>query len=689
MADRDELQPGATQPDATQPDAVEIRDDQIRGRLGGVASGIEVGELEMARANVERVVGRRRTRRRLAGALASAAVVIGAATAVVVTVGDDEPIRLATTDDTLPAEPDTAPDDSVDSPLPTLALPIVDGRAVEVIDGAATTVSVAGASGAPEYGEWIVPWEDGFLVGSMSFPPQPLPEALPEEIAALFPQEVRDLFGGDLPDTIAEATERLSEAGLLDEVSEIIQNNPEASEAVYGVPAGEPTLDVRFTVDGTTWEPREVVLPPGVTYVSTMTAVGDRLVAVYSVFDPLTGAPLDGTITVAATTDLTNWTVQEMVVPTPDGLPEGITASVFAQGLVANDNGWVVSVYSSIDADPYTLLPADFRSEIDAGNGFGMSTDDIGMTVEYDFGPDGSDPAGTRTFTWDELGVSPDVARLFANQSHAPTLWAASWDGQPAPTDAPQAGGQIVPTAAGFVQWSDQTWFSPDGVTWTPSPLPDDVAWVSGAFNVDGGLILLSSTDAGETLVHRVDHRGENAVLLDVPLPDASSLSPNGPFGGSVTSGVVVSVEAPIAPEQQLSVEFDGFRLTVLQPAFVFEVIDLATGEVVVSERPLGGPNEADSNVVYDEAGVTVTDPATGEVLIVFPPDVMEAAERAYYERRPGEYNPDFWLLASTDGQRFLVDDIEDATNGPTTVATNGSRLLLQSGNTWTVYDLA
>ncbi len=119
-----------------------------------------------------------------------------------------------------------------------------------------------------EYGEWIVPWEDGFLVGSMAYQPQPLPDELPEEVVALFPQEVIDLFGGDLPATISEATEQLSEAGLLEVVSEIIQNNPAASEAIYGVETGPPTLDVRYTVDGITWEPREVVAPPGATYFS-------------------------------------------------------------------------------------------------------------------------------------------------------------------------------------------------------------------------------------------------------------------------------------------------------------------------------------------------------------------------------------------------------------------------------------
>lgn len=677
MADRDE----------SQSDGADIRPEEIRQRLDGVASGIDVGELEQARTNVDSAVGRRRTRKRLGAVLGAAAVVALAATTVVLTLGGDEPDMLATTDDTM--VPDIAPDDSADAPEPTLALPVATAQPVELIEGAARPGSTAGTNGAPEYGEWIVPWEEGFLVGSTSFPPQPLPDELPEEVVALFPQEVIDFFDGDLPDTIAEATEQLSEAGLLDVVSEVIRNNPAANDAIYGAPTEVPTLDVRFTVDGVNWEPREMVPPPGATFLSSVTAVDDRLSAVYSIVDPLTGNPIDGVITVATTPDLTTWTAQDIVVPPPGELPDDINWMVFAQGLVANDNGWVLSVFDSIDADPFALLPVDVRDEINSANGFGVSTDAIGITIEYDFDPDGNNPSETRTFTWDELGVAPEVAQLLSEQDYSPTLWTASWDGEPTPTDAPSVGGPIAATAAGFVQWTDQTWFSPDGITWTASPLPDDVSWVTGAFNFDGGLIVMSSTETGEPLVHRVDERGENAVLLDLPLPDAGSLSSTMPFGSLTTSGTVVAVDPPVAPEQQLSVEVDGYRLAVFQPQGIFEVTDVATGEVVVSENPLRQGAGDDSLITFDENGVTVIDPATGDVLVVFSQEVIDASQKEFFDEGGGEYNPDFWLLASLDGERFVVDDIDDPTDGPTALATNGTRLLLQSGTNWIIYDLA
>ena len=369
---------------------------EMRRRLDEVASVVDVGDLEVARADVGHRVGRRRTRRRI-GVTIGAVAVIAAATTAVLTVGGDEPDTLVTTDDTQVTA--SLPDDDVESPEPTLAVAPVT-PSVEVIDGVAQVGASAGSNGAPEYGEWSVPWEDGFLVGSTFFPPQPLPDELPEEVRALFPQEVLDLFDGGLPATISEATTMLSDAGLLDVVSEIIGNNPEAYDAIYGTPAEvTPTLDVRFTVDGTSWEPREMVLPPDATSFSGAAAVGDRLAVVYSVIDPLTGMPSGGRVVVATTTDLSTWTTQEIVLPSPGELPEGVNWSVFAQGLVANESGWVVPVYSSIDVDAYSLVPEDVRAGIDESRGVSVGTDSDGVTIESDFDENGERPGHPRRST--------------------------------------------------------------------------------------------------------------------------------------------------------------------------------------------------------------------------------------------------------------------------------------------------
>jgi hypothetical protein len=151
---------------------------------------------------------------------------------------------------------------------------------------------------------------------------------------------------------------------------------------------------------------------------------------------------------------------------------------------------------------------------------------------------------------------------------------------------------------------------------------------------------------------------------------------------------MIVSAMPPVPDSELLSVEVDGYRLTVRQPSGVFEVIDVATGDVIVSEIPFG-PGTDDGAIAFDQVGATVTDPDTGDVLVVFPQDVLDAAENRYFDDEGGDYNPDFWLVASLDGERFLIDDLDDdGANGPVSVASNGSRLLVQDGTDWLVYDL-
>jgi hypothetical protein len=246
----------------------------------------------------------------------------------------------------------------------------------------------------------------------------------------------------------------------------------------------------------------------------------------------------------------------------------------------------------------------------------------------------------------------------------------------------------MVATSAGFVLWTDQTWFSPDGVAWTASPLPSEATWVSGAFGVEGGLIVLSSTDAGGSVFHRVDARGGNAVQLDVGgLPDGS-LSSASWMPGSTTTGMVLAATPPVDPDDMLSLEVDGYRLTINSVNGIFDVADVATGETVVSAPLAPRSDDDEAPITVDEAGITVTDPETGDVLVVFSSEALDAAEREYFDGGGGEYTPDFWLIASLDGERFVVDDLDDADDGPMSVASNGSRLLVQAGRSWLTYDL-
>jgi hypothetical protein len=160
--------------------------------------------------------------------------------------------------------------------------------------------------------------------------------------------------------------------------------------------------------------------------------------------------------------------------------------------------------------------------------------------------------------------------------------------------------------------------------------------------------------------------------------------------------GVVLDAAEPGPPPPPLVVEADGHRLTIDNETGTAEVVALATDEVVAT-ADFGRRLDDDASIVFGSDGVTVTDPVTGAVIVVFPTDVLEAASRALYETEPmtepEEYRPDTWLLATLDGETFVLDDLDDGTGdsyvGGGTLAANGSRLLLQVAGSWVLYDLA
>ena len=342
--------------------------DDIRSGLHDAASTMDVGDLGAARADVHGIVHRRRMRTRVGAGLGVVALVVGGAVAFTALGQSDEPDMLVSADPIVPTD-STIPTDSVaDSapaaPTPTSTVPLV---APPRVPGAAVD--------APTETQFAFPWRDGFVAGSVLYPPQQLPAELPPEVVALFPQEVIDLFGGDLPATIDEATTMLSEAGLLDKVSEIISANPEVSAAIYGEPSTDPpTVDARFTTDGEAWETIEMTLPPGATYFDGLATADDRLAVMFNEQQtPVGQSP--SVVTVATTTDLVEWTTQEVTPPAlPVELSDGIRRSINGQGLVANDSGWAITVFDGVYLDVLELVPDDVRAKLDASDGgFGPS----------------------------------------------------------------------------------------------------------------------------------------------------------------------------------------------------------------------------------------------------------------------------------------------------------------------------
>jgi hypothetical protein len=662
-------------------------DDDLRARLHSAADAIEPGEMSLDRV---RATARRRSVRTRAGAVVGVVGLVAAGmVAVVATVDSGDPDTIVSADPSIPESPEStdAVDDTIATTLPELA---ARGVTVEVVQRPGVVGQAAGVGGAPQYGEWATPWRDGFIVGAQAFTPQPLPAELPEEVVALFPPEVVELFDGELPPTINEATTMLSEAGLLDEVTEILAANPAASDAIYSVRVDEdgPTLDVRFTTDGVTWEPIEMTLPPGATYLPAVTTVGDRLVVAYATIDPTNGTNPEGIVRVATTADLVTWDVQEVVTPPPPvTLPPGSGWSSDVAGFAANESGWVLSLYSGVNFNPEELLPAEVRAElIGAEMGYSMSTDETGVTIDRTVG----DTTETDSYTWDELGVAPEVAAYFGERTDEPTLWSSSWGATPTASGADTGYGQLVATSAGFLRIGEHAEFSADGNIWNVVDLPVEDAFISGSISFGGGAVLLVSDFSSGTELFRVDETGGSAVLLDV-----AGLPQQIQSGYSATSRNAIMIDAsePPPPPPPLVVEHDGHRLTIDNADQSIEIVDLATGELVGESNLRNLSAGGEGNVVFDEAGVTVTDPTTGEVLVTIPNEVLDAAIQ---EQRPPdmdvEYNPDFWLLATRDGERFLLDDLDDGA-GPESpmfgvLASNGSTVLAQIDEGWVVYDL-
>ncbi len=563
--------------------------DDLRSVLVGVASRIDVGDLDDARADVRHIVRRRRTRARVGGGLGVAALLIAGAVAFTALGGSNESSLRLSADPALVTDPAevTQPDQSTaPAPTPHPTVEVIQ-QPGEVVDG----------TGAPAESQFVFPWRDGFVAGSMVYAPQPLPAEFPEEIVALFPQAVVDLFAEDQPATISDAMTILSEAGLLDEVSAIISANPEASAAIYAEQSSEsPTIEARFTTDGGAWEPIEMTLPPGADFIGGVATAGDRAAVVFN--EPQTpDGPGSDTVAVATTTDLVNWAVQQFEPPSSlDEVPLGVRRSVSGQDLVANESGWAVTVFDSVDVDVLQLVPDDVRAKLEASDGgFGSSVDESGVSVQYST----TESAETEFYTWEELGVPLDVVPDLTNNEYRPQLWAATWDGVPAQSDLLSGSGQLLATPLGFLQWTDETLFSSDGLTWTASPLPDPDGAITGGFAFDGGVIVLSSDGSdGSVDLYRLDETGGSAQLIDVPgLPETFQSG----FGSWWAPGSALVVDAAVQT----------------------------------------GPRGEGEN-----------------------------------------YRPDFWLLASGDGVRFVVEDLDDAGGfgGPTDVLTNGDLVLAQVG---------
>lgn len=659
--------------------------DDIRQALGSLAGSIKPGDMETARTGVHDKLRRRRRRTRIVSSIGAAALLIGGVLAFVSFDNSDEPVTLVGVDSTTTTTIASAADETEETPATTepeassalSTQPASQSESAVVVSSQSTAIPSPDGAGA----QWAVPWRDGFLIIETVYEPQTLPEELPEDVVALFPEEVVELFADGLPPTVAEATEMLTQAGLLEIVTEIISSNPDASSAILGAPIGPPSMAASFTVDGTTWESVEMTLPDGIDGVQSVVSVGDRLAVLSdSRSDP--SGQVGGAL-IATTTDLATWTVQPIVgPPLPIELPSYVNRYVGVQSLVANESGWIVSIFESINVDVESLLPADVIDPTTAG-GFGYGTSDEGVEIYSE-----NQEEGPFRYTWEELGVPTDVVEVIQSaQSGGLQLWTATWDGTPVRSELDaQFDGSVLATDSGFLSLAEQRWFSDDGVAWTAVDLPG-VGYVSSSIRYDGGVVIVGTNKDGLSAVYRVDPRGESAEL--VSLPDLPKRIQNAELSIPSNGAIVFDANVPEVNTDPLVLRADGFELTISfdNDRDGFELRD-ASGEVVVSESSYPGDQLVDSSFRANADGWSILDPESGDVLVVFPTEVVE---EAWSEQSPPEqfdYDPEFWLLATPDGERFIVEQLAGGPEfGPTHIVVNGDTMLVGSGGEWSRYN--
>ena len=518
--------------------------------------------------------------------------------------------------------------------------------------------------------------------------------------AAASRQDVLDLIVPDLPMPIDEAFERISMAGHDDLIEAAFNESPEVMEALYGDP-GSANVELEFSTDGTDWEPIEVALPDGVSDISQLTTVGDRLVIVSQTYPMVAEQNCCASPEVAVHTsaDLTTWTSQVLPTSGRDDLPSSVMIHRWPSQIAVQGDRWMLALEGNIEVDVESLVSQEVRERMVAeGWGYGPSAD--GVTVEL-FGEE--DIIETIDFTWAELGVSPELADELSNGGHSVEIWTATWDGTPTvaanPYSETHPGGTVIALGSGFMTSGSNPAFSLDGSTWEPMPSAPADAWISAVLAVDDGVVAFADGPSGP-LTYRVD---ASLTWTPIEIPGAPERFYPA-FGNGRASGAVV-VDAGVfdMPEPEpveISVPAGDFTLVLNDgpSGQTYRVLDAAGGVVTTEtwsydqtseEFEETGPFEF---LRYEETGITALSPDDGSVLFeIGHNELSRAYDEAYGfdEQEMEEPEMDPWLLATADGTNWLIEQLDaDPMYWQIQTARNGSTVIVNAGGEWVAYEL-
>jgi hypothetical protein len=666
--------------------------DELRRTLNTIADDLA---LEPASPSAVMQRGATRRRRRRAALGGGTAVVTIALVGAVVANRDrgDDTLELSTPPaTTVPdvggdATADDAPETTVTTP-PTMP---------PIANDVGSTGSVVATAIGPQPGQTsqLLPWRDGFLSIGFQYEAQPL-GPLSDEIVALFPEEVTALFPDGLPPTIAEATQVLSEAGLLDEVSAVLEEHPEASAAIYAQSPLPPVVTASYTVDGADWTVTD--LTPPTDYPGQFIVGGDRLVT-WSM-DGSEGDPSSTRrLTIAWTSDLSTWETTTIDLGAiADDATAPLRSDVFANSLAIVGDRWMAQVERQTWVEYESLLPADVRASINSPEGgYSIGTTPSGIRLEI------YDATGTPTtsdFTWQELGLDGDPQVTDDAASHPLILtgvFGAGYEQLPAPAGFEY--GTMTTLGDQFVLIGNGAHVTTDGRSWTTiDGLPSDV-YLNSISPVDGGHLLVGDGPNGSTAWLRRD----DGSVTEVQLPALSE--PYGVWNQNASSAAwVVELGSGTGDETwdpvTVTVDYERFVLTIVNgpDGTDYSLADGTTGEILRTGTV--DPNSPDGDIwQYDEAtgeaSVVVT-AEDGTELVRIPAEVMnEAYDRAYGAATPSEpqdWNPDLWLIATADGTNWLTIDLADPDpeSGfwPNGAAINNGSVLFQTADGWVLEPL-
>jgi hypothetical protein len=251
---------------------------------------------------------------------------------------------------------------------------------------------------------------------------------------------VTALFPDGLPPTLDEATDTLREAGLFDDVLDILNEHPDAMDAVQSVPPSGPELLASWSTDGDSWNPVDLAPPGGIADDMQLTVSGHRVTVAST--DPSNVDGGTSMVTVTSTTDLENWNTADFTLTPPDGLPETARTWIHPIAVASDDQHWVVRIMIDEIADPTS-------------------------------------------------GASVSQTRY--------ELWSGAWGGKPAMSKTDRQFWMLLATSDGFLDFGQGVTFSPDGQVWTgaawpapnvifqtAAPLGDDVLAITGTVSGEG-----------------------------------------------------------------------------------------------------------------------------------------------------------------------------------------------------------